>query len=142
MFFRRVRPHVPTFEEKLERAAQAGFASAPAGAIGVARLTRDGFSAEVTDAGANHAGLLVGSEIANLIDGGFQKFWLTPGGKRLPALADQLKQLHRFEEDLKEALGLESFYNESLGTRFDQHMYDRVRNRDLGVPRRPWERQL
>ncbi|MCX6623299.1 MAG: hypothetical protein NTY38_19985, partial [Acidobacteria bacterium] len=112
MFFRRVRPHVPTFEEKLEIARQAGFGSGPISGAGLTRLTRNGFAADVTGEGATHscllAGLLVGAEIASLVDGGFQKFWLTPTGKRLPALAGQLKELHRFEEDLKEALGLES----------------------------------
>jgi hypothetical protein len=86
------------------------------------------------------AGILIGDEIGKLVDGGFQKFFLTPSGRKLPALASQLKALHEFQEDLREALGLESLYNESLGTTNDSHMYDRVVGRDRGVVRRPWER--
>ena len=60
--------------------------------------------------------------------------------ERIPALAPQLQALHRFEEDLKEGLGLISLYNEGLGTTSDLHLYDRVRGRDAGV-HRPWERK-
>ncbi len=75
------------------------------------------------------SGLLLGSQIARLIDGGFQKFLETPGGKRKPALASDLQALHDFQEDLREALGLESYYNESLGTTFNRHAYDRLTGR-------------
>jgi len=57
----------------------------------------------------------------------------------VPALATYLKALHNFEEDLKEALGLTSLYNQALGTRADEHLYDRVKDRDSGGRRRPWE---
>jgi hypothetical protein len=40
---------------------------------------------------------------------------------------------------LKEALGLTSLYNEGLGTTSNAHLYDRVEDRDHGVPTRPWE---
>jgi hypothetical protein len=50
-----------------------------------------------------------------------------------------LKALHEFEEDLKEGLGLESLYNESLGTVSTYYLYDRVKDRDRGVPKRVWE---
>jgi len=142
MFFRRVRPQAATFEEKIESARKAGFIVSAGSAAGTTRLAHGPFAADVTATGAEHSGLLVGAEIAALVDGGYQKFWRTPSGKRQPALAEHLKQLHAFEEDLKEALGLESLYNEALGTRFEQHVYDRVRDRDADVPRHPWERQL
>jgi hypothetical protein len=77
--------------------------------------------------------------IAKLVDGGFQKFFLAPDGSRKPALASELKGIHEFQEDLREALGLESLYNESLGTVSTQYLYDRVQDRDRGVPKRPWE---
>ena len=60
--------------------------------------------------------------------------------RKEPALASQLKNLHDFEEDLKEGLDIISLYNQSLGTRADQHMYDRVEDRDHGEPVRPWEK--
>ncbi len=43
-----------------------------------------------------------------LVDGGYQKFFRTPNGKRKPALAEELKAIQDFQEYLKEALGLTS----------------------------------
>jgi hypothetical protein len=88
---------------------------------------------------AGRAGIRMGDEIGALVDGGFQKFFRTPSGKSKPALAEELKALHDFEEDLKEALGQESLYNESLGTVSTFYLYDRVKDRDLGGPKRAWE---
>lgn len=85
------------------------------------------------------AGILIGDEIGMLVDGGYQKFFRTPGGANKPALADELKALHEFEEDLREGLGQESLYNESLGTVSTFYLYDRVKDRDFGVPKRVWE---
>jgi hypothetical protein len=50
--------------------------------------------------------------------------------------------MHSFSEELKEALGLTSLYNESLGTVSESYHYDRVKDRDLpekSRPKRPWE---
>ncbi len=85
------------------------------------------------------AGVLMNGEIGALIDGGYQKLFRTPSGKERAALAEDLKAIHDFEEDLKEALGEQSYYNESLGTVSTYYLYDRVANRDRGVPRRAWE---
>ena len=60
----------------------------------------------------------------------------------MPATADHLKALHSFSEELKEALGLPSLYNESLGTVSDSYYYDRIVDRDKPEPereKRPWE---
>jgi len=85
------------------------------------------------------AGILQGADIASLVDGGFQKFFRTEAGARRPATADLLKALHDFEEDLSEALGQTSLYNESLGTVSTFYQYDRVKDRDRGVPKRAWD---
>ena len=85
------------------------------------------------------AGMLIGDEIGNLVDGGYQKFFRTQTGKNKPALADELKALHNFEEDLREGLGEDSLYNESMGTVSTFYLYDRVKDRDAGVPKRVWE---
>lgn len=144
MFFRRERPKVPTFQERLDGLRQAGFTVTPQGR-GV-RLSRGECAVDVREgesAGSLHiderAGILIGNEIGVLVDGGFQKFFRTPSGVRRPATADQLKALHDFEEDIKEALGLKSLYNESLGTVSTFYQYDRVQDRDRGVPKRVWE---
>jgi hypothetical protein len=84
-------------------------------------------------------GLVIGDEVGALVDGGFQKFFQAPSGRRKPALASELKGLHDFNEDLREALGIASYYNESLGTVSAMYLYDRVKDRDAGVPKRIWE---
>ena len=111
---------------------------------GGARVSQENCAVELSEReGVAHvtapAGILMGSEIGRLVDGGFQKFFRTASGKTRPALADDLKALHGFEEDLKEGLGQQSYYNESLGTVSTFYLYDRVKDRDRGVPKRVWE---
>jgi hypothetical protein len=87
-------------------------------------------------------GYLINGEIAKLVDHGYQKVWKTTKADR-PATADQLKALHEFTEELKEATGAISLYNEGLGTVSESYMYDRVRGRDLPEaerPQRPWQK--
>jgi hypothetical protein len=86
-------------------------------------------------------GYLVGGEIAKLIDRGYQKFLRTTKTE-VPATADHLAAIHQFTEELKEATGAPSLYNESLGTVTDNHVYDRIEARDKPIaqrPKRPWE---
>jgi hypothetical protein len=143
MFFRRKRPIALTFAERLDSVRKAGLTVAPL-ADGAVRVSRGACAADLREAeGAvrlcGPAGILLGGEIAALVDGGYQKFFRTPGGRRKPATAGGLEALHDFEEDLKEALGGESYYNESLGTVSAYYQYDRVKDRDQGVPKRAWE---
>ncbi len=145
MFFRRVKPHEPTFAERIETLKKLGFAINSTDSKQV-RASRDGIGAIVEDRAGqrpkvDRAGMLLGDEIGLLVNGGYQMFWRTPGGRQLPAQATQLKALHAFEEDLKEGLGLTSLYNEGLGTTSDLHMYDRVERRDEG-DHRPWEKSV
>jgi hypothetical protein len=86
-------------------------------------------------------GYLVGGEIAKLVNKGYQQFLKTTKTE-VPATADHLKALHDFSEELKEALGGTSLYNESLGTVSDAYEYDRIEQRDkpeTARPKRPWE---
>jgi hypothetical protein len=83
-----------------------------------------------------YPGCLVGAEIAKLVNRGYQQFLKTTKTE-VPATADHLKALHQFTEELKEALGLPSLYNESLGTVSDSYQYDRVTDRDQPEPKRP-----
>ena len=89
-----------------------------------------------------YPGCLVGSEIAKLVNRGYQQFLKTTKTE-VPATADHLKALHQFTDELKEGLGLPSLYNESLGTVSDSYQYDRIENRDQPEPKRPkrpWEK--
>ena len=81
-------------------------------------------------------GYLIGSEISRLVDKGYQKFLKTTKAE-VPATADHLKALHEFSEELREAVGDVSLYNESLGTVSDRYVYDRVKDRDLPEAQRP-----
>ena len=86
-------------------------------------------------------GYLIGSEIARLVDKGYQKFLKTTKTE-IPATADHLKAIHAFTEELKEAIGDVSLYNEALGTVSDRYVYDRVVGRDNpepARPKRPWD---
>lgn len=86
-------------------------------------------------------GYLISGEIARLVDKGYQKFLKTTKSE-IPATADHLKAIHNFSEELKEATGSISLYNEGLGTVSDRYMYDRVEHRDQPKPVRPvrpWE---
>jgi len=88
-----------------------------------------------------YPGYLVGSEISKLVNKGYQQFLKTSKAE-VPATADHLKALHSFAEELKEALGLPSLYNEGLGTVSEAYHYDRIVDRDKPVAerkKRPWE---
>ena len=118
----------------IERLRNAGFESSERGANTVL-AAKNGCAAviEMTASGPPHIverpGLLLGGEVAHLLDRGFQKYWQT-GSRMVPAAAAQLKALHQFEEELREALGLESLYNQSLGTVSSRYVYDRLENRE------------
>jgi hypothetical protein len=139
MFFRRQTPHDASFEERVDALKKAGFnVDRQAGRV---RVTRGECAADVTESGRldDRAGIPMGVEIGVLVDGGFQKFFLTPSGRKTPATADHLKALHEFEADLSGALGRKSLYNQGLGTVSALYQYDRVKDRDRGVPKRAWE---
>jgi len=82
----------------------------------------------------------VRGEIARLLDRGYQKFIKTPQYE-LPATAVQLQSIHQFSEELKQIIGSDDLYNESLGTTSDTYQYDRLKGREAAepAPRRPWE---
>lgn len=140
MFFKRPKPRVLTFAEHLENLRAAGFQVQP-GPGAMTLVTRNRLGALLKEGPDGRpqivdTGVMLGQELAVLTDIGFQKIFLAPGGKRTAALAEHLHALHDFREDLVELLGLESLYNESLGTVNEKHLYDRVAGRDpVGAPR-------
>jgi hypothetical protein len=88
-----------------------------------------------------YPGYLIGSEISKLVNRGYQQFFKTTKTEA-PATADRLKALQQFSEEMKEALGTPSLYNESLGTVSESYQYDRIEDRDepaVDRPKRPWE---
>lgn len=73
-------------------------------------------------------GWLLNGEISRLLDRGYQKF-LKTSKLEIPASADHLRAIHEFSEELNEATGATSLYNESLGTTSNVYNYDRVKGR-------------
>ena len=74
-------------------------------------------------------GWLLNGEIARLVDRGYQKF-LKTSKMEIPATADHLRALHEFTEELNEAIGATSLYNQALGTTSNVYNYDRVQGRE------------
>jgi hypothetical protein len=66
--------------------------------------------------------------VADLVDRGYQKFFKTEK-LEVPATAERLTELHNFAEELKEAFGYTSLYNEGLGSVSGSYQYDRVKGR-------------
>ncbi|MFQ5723796.1 MAG: hypothetical protein ACE5G6_04830 [Terriglobia bacterium] len=92
---------------------------------------------------AQPPGYVIRGEIGRLWDAGYQKFWLLGPPTddpfqepRRPALAEQLKALHRFSEELRSRLAVPSFYNESIGSTSEITAYDRVKGRGSGARQR------
>lgn len=145
MLFRRNRPKIPSFTERIETLKQAGF-NAETLPDGRVKISKNGAAAIVGDEANNQrqierAGISIGPDIAILLNKGYQMFLQTSEGLQIPATAEQLKALHEFEEDVKDALGLVDLYNTSLGTTSQKHNYDRVYLRDTGRQPKPWERK-
>src|SRR5580704_19332090 len=74
-------------------------------------------------------GWLLNGEISRLLDRGYQKF-LKTSKLEIPATADHLRAIHEFTEELNEAIGATSLYNQALGTTSDVYNYDRVEGRE------------
>jgi hypothetical protein len=141
-------PKPRTYEEAVEWLREHGFdileAPGTQNRVFVKKYNASAAIEKAADGGVRvfaKPGYLVGSEISRLIDKGYQKFLMTTKTE-IPATADHLKALHQFSEELREALGQISLYNESLGTVSDSYVYDRVEGRDLPEAQRPeraWE---
>jgi hypothetical protein len=141
-------PQPRTYEEAVEWLRQHGFdvleAPGTKNRVFVKKFTCSA-AIEKADDGTTRIfakpGYLINGEISRLIDKGYQKFLKTSKAE-IPATADHLKALHQFSEELREATGAVSLYNEALGTVSDRYVYDRVEGRDLPASQRPqraWE---
>lgn len=144
MFFKREKPRILSFSEQMSELRGKGYTvdAKPQGTLirrgGFAALAREGADGkpEFID-----TGLALGEEVAVLTNLGYQMIFMTESGRKAPALAEHLKGLHNFVEDLREELGLTSLYNQSLGTTNEKHLYDRVHLRDRGATPKPWEKR-
>jgi hypothetical protein len=78
--------------------------------------------------------IMLCAKFTRLWDAGYQKFLLTDDGQKIPALATHLENLRKFNEELRTALGVPTFYNEALGSVSQVSVYDRVKGRPGDVP--------
>ncbi len=119
--------------------------AAGSGGAGTYRVSKYGVAAEIAPSAAvsekiipwpapaeiiARAGVVLNGQIATLVDKGYQKF-LKAGKLEIVATADHLRSIHKFSEELDEATGATTLYNESLGTTSDTYVYDRVAGRDV-----------
>jgi hypothetical protein len=80
--------------------------------------------------------ILMDGQFTQLWDAGYQKFLITEDRRKLPALAPQLQNMRRFNEELRTALGIPTYYNDALGSTCQITTYDRVQGRPGDVPDR------
>ena len=78
--------------------------------------------------------VMVKGQFARLWDAGYQKFLLTDDGLKLPALALHLQNLRKFNEELRTALGIPTFYNDALVSVSQISVSVRVKGRAGDVP--------
>jgi hypothetical protein len=107
---------------------------------GVVRVEKYGCGAEFRQAAGGRfqmtiiPAVLLHGQFTKLWDAGYQKFLITDEGNKIPALAQQLVNLRNFNEELRYALGVPTYYNEALGSVCEVSEYDRVKGRPGDVP--------
>ena len=125
------------FDVREEPGVAGGFRISKYGAAAVIARAKDGKGTVIV----HKAGVVLGGEIAFLLDRGFQKFFKT-SKIEVTATADHLKAEHLFSEELRLVTGDAVLYNEALGSVSDEYMYDRLKGRDTDAPPKglaPWE---
>jgi hypothetical protein len=78
--------------------------------------------------------IMLDGQFTALWDAGYQKFLITDDRRKVPARAKQLQQMRQFNEELRTALGVPTYYNEALGSTCQITTYDRVLGRPGDVP--------
>ena len=131
-----------TFDEVVSTLGNERFDVSPAtggakGVSGARRVSKYGCAAEIAPSDLKEAsvkvltkgGWVLNGEIARIMDKGYQKF-LATSKLQVPATADHLRAIHRFDQEFKEAAGALSLYNQAMGTTSDVYVYDRVKGRE------------
>jgi hypothetical protein len=130
-------------EERFDKTPIDGLASrgfAVGSTRGVARAEKYGCGAEFRQSPDGRYQLTVlptimlRGQFTRLWDAGYQKFLLTDDGSKIPAQALHLQNLRKFNEELRTALGVPTYYNEALGSVSQVSVYDRVKGRPGDVP--------
>jgi len=125
-------------QSQIEALSAKGFLVRSSG--GVVRIEKYGCGAELRKSPEGRfyvtviPSIMQHGQFTHLWDAGYQKFLLTHEGLKVPARASQLTDLRRFNEELRAALGVITYYNEALGSTCHYSVYDRVRGRVGDVP--------
>lgn len=107
---------------------------------GVVRIEKYGCGAELRKSPAGSyqmtiiPSIMAQGQFTRLWDAGYQKFLLASDGHKFPIRVAQLRDLRRFNEELRTALGVPTYYNEALGSTCHYSVYDRVKGRTGDVP--------
>ena len=122
----------------LEKLAEVGFQVGSTG--GVVRVEKYGCASEFRRTQDNHyqmtilPSILVNGQFTRLWDAGIRNSCCWMMVANFPALAPQLGCLRIFNEELRTALGVPTYYNEALGSTCRVSAYDRVKGRKGDVP--------
>jgi hypothetical protein len=117
--------------EDLEKLPPAGFSVS--NTRGVARVEKYGCGAELRNSGDNIykmtelPTIMLNGQFTLLWDAGYQKFLVTHDEHKFPAHREQLVNLRRFNEELRSALAVPTYYNEALGSTCHYSVYDRLK---------------
>lgn len=128
-----------TFNQaQIESLSPKGFTVRSSG--GVVRIEKYGCGAELRKSSEGRfqmtviPSIMAQGQFTHLWDAGYQKFLLTHDGTKIPVRVMQLGDLRRFNEELRTALGVSTYYNEALGSTCQYSVYDRVKGRVGDVP--------
>ena len=125
-------------QEQVESLGAKGFMVRSSG--GVARIEKYSCGAELRKGPDGDfqmtiiPSIMFQGQFTHLWDAGYQKFLLTHDGRKIPIRVTQLGDLRRFNEELRSALGVNTYYNEALGSTCQYSVYDRVKGRVGDVP--------
>ena len=125
-------------QAQVESLAAKGFLVRSSG--GVVRIEKVGCGAELRKSPSGRFQMTIipsimhQGQFTRLWDAGYQKFLLTNEGRKFPIRVTQLGDLRTFNEELRTALGVPTYYNEALGSTCQYSVYDRVKGRTGDVP--------
>lgn len=125
-------------QSQVESLSAKGFLVRSSG--GVARIEKYGCGAELRKSPQGRyqmtvmPSIMLQGQFTHLWDAGYQKFLLTHDGHKFPIRVGQLADLRRFNEELRTALDVPTYYNEAIGSTCHYSVYDRLKGRAGDVP--------
>jgi hypothetical protein len=125
-------------QSQIETLGAKGFLVRSSG--GVVRIEKYGCGAELRKSPDGRyqmtviPSIMMQGQFTRLWDAGYQKFLLSHEGKKYPIRVSQLADLRHFNEELRTALGIPTYYNEAIGSTCHYSVYDRVKGRTGDVP--------